>query len=144
MTIIENIQRMCGIGDVLCESAPDAVARGLVRAANGGDRQLETFISRIADEAVANPTAFPIGNGDTMDMTKDNIVQDYINRINNALGEQEVDARNNTRIQNVLRTFPSKIKSAIAGKKNDKVSEPTAAKKPAVKYQAPTYHGWGY
>lgn len=125
--------------DILCESSPALVAKKITDLVIKGD-SIDTLLDRIADEAVNNSSNFPIGNGLTINMNKEENRVKYINNIINGINIEN-EAIQAATIRKV-RKLEDRFQNALDNVKNDKTYSPTIKHK--AEYKPPVYHGWGY
>ena len=116
-----------------------AKERAEARLRAKGDN-IDTFLNRIADEAVNTPTNFPIGNGLTININKEDSRAKYINNIIGDLNIENTAIRNTTIKK--IRKLEEKFQNALNNVKNDNVARPTIKRK--AEYKPPVFHGWGY
>jgi hypothetical protein len=124
---------------IICESSPTLVAKKISDLVAKGDN-IDTFLNRIADEAVNTPTNFPIGNGLTININKENNRAKYIDNIIDDLNIENTAIRNATIRK--IRNLEEKFQNALNNVKNDNVARPTIKRK--AEYKPPVFHGWGY
>jgi len=125
--------------NILCESSPALVAKKISDLVAKGDN-IDTFLNRIADEAINTPTNFPIGNGLTINISKEDNRAKYIDNIIDDLNIENTAIRNATIRK--IRNLEEKFQNTLNNVKNDNVARPTIKRK--AEYNPPVFHGWGY